>query len=193
MTGDGTNVGKRLHVVNFSFTILDEDNACSALGNHCLAIFKEPESYDSLKKCLSDIIADVNTLSSIEVNGITFAIEYYLGGDWKFLALSSGIDSASSTHACIWCKCPAAERHISAQKWSMLDPKLGARTIEENIRLAQSRSKQRFNVSHLPLFPNIPLTRVVVDNLHMFLRVTDTLIDRLIAELRKLDQVDKTI
>ena len=75
----------------------------------------------------------------------------------------------------------------------MLDPKLGARTIEENIRLAQSRSKQRFNVSHLPLFTNIPLTRVVVDNLHMFLRVTDTLIDRLIAELRKLDQVDKTV
>ena len=25
------------------------DNACSALGNHCLAIFKEPESYDSVK------------------------------------------------------------------------------------------------------------------------------------------------
>ena len=103
--------------------ILDEDKSCSASGNYCLAIFKEPKSYDSLKKCLSDNITDVNTLSSIEVNGITFSIEYYLGEDWKILALSTGIDSASSTHACIWCKCPAIECHISAQKWSMLDPK----------------------------------------------------------------------
>ena len=194
LTGDGTNIGKRLHVVNFGFTILDEgDKAYSAAGNHCLAIFKEPESYDSLKKCLSDFISEVEQLKSIEVNGMTFEIDYYLGGDWKFLALATGIDSASSTYACIWCKCPASERHISSQKWSMLDPKLGARTIQENIRLSSSRSKNKYNVSRLPLFPNIPLTHVVVDNLHMFLRVGDTLIDLLIAELRKMDNVDKSL
>lgn len=52
-TGDGTNMGKRLHVVNFEFTILDEgDLACSAMGNHCLAIFKEPEMYETLKNAL---------------------------------------------------------------------------------------------------------------------------------------------
>ena len=33
--------------------------------------------------------------------------------------------------------------------------------------------------------------RVVVDNLHMFLRVADTLIDLLIAELRHCDAIDK--
>lgn len=47
LTGDGTNIGKHLHVVNFVFTILDEgDLAYSAAGNHCIAIFKESESYD---------------------------------------------------------------------------------------------------------------------------------------------------
>lgn len=116
LTGDGTNTGKRLHVVNFGFTILHEgDKAYSAVGNHCLAIFKEPESYDSLKKCLSDI-SEVEQLKSIEMNGMTFEIDYYLGGDLKFLALATGIDSASSTYACIWCKCPASECHISSQK-----------------------------------------------------------------------------
>lgn len=53
-------IGKRLHIVNFGFAILDEgEKAYSAAGNHYLTIFKEPESYDSLKKCLSDIISEV--------------------------------------------------------------------------------------------------------------------------------------
>ena len=115
---------------------------------------------------------------------------YFLGGDWKFLAMITGIDSATATHACIWCKCPAIERHDTSQKWSISDTSFGARTIEENMTIATSRSK-KYNISHPPLFPCIPLTRVVVDNLHMFLCVADTLIDLLILELRRLDKIDK--
>ena len=49
LTGDGTKIGKRLHVVNVAFTLLDEgEKAYSAAGNHCIAIIKEPESYESL-------------------------------------------------------------------------------------------------------------------------------------------------
>ena len=45
LTGDGTNIGKHLHVVNFAFTLLDEgDAAYSASGNHCIAILKESEN-----------------------------------------------------------------------------------------------------------------------------------------------------
>ena len=41
LSGDGTNIGKRLHVVNFTFTMLDEgEKAYSAEGNHVLAIVK---------------------------------------------------------------------------------------------------------------------------------------------------------
>ena len=92
LTGDGTNIGKHLHVVNFGFTILDEgEKAYSPASNHCLAIFKEPESYKSMKNCLSDIITEVDSLLTIDVNVVTFAIEYYLGGDWKYLAMATGI------------------------------------------------------------------------------------------------------
>ena len=191
LTGDGTNIGKHLHVVNFAFTILDEgDHAHTSAGNHCIAIFKESESYDSMKLCLQDIIHDMENLNTITVSGIEFRITYYLGGDWKFLAMITGIDSATSTHACIWCKCPALERYDCTQKWSISDVKFGARTVDENRSIALSRSK-KYNVSYPPLFPAIPLTRVVVDNLHMFLRVADTLIDLLILELRRLDKIEK--
>ena len=193
LTGDGTKFGKRLSVISFGFTVIDEGSlAYSAAGNHCLAIWKDTESYDTLKLALRDIIAEVETLISITACGITFDIEYYLGGDWKFLAQCTGIDSATSTYACIWCHCPATERHLSRAQWSLTDEEHGARTIEESIQIANCRSK-KYNVSHVPIFPMIPLTRVVVDNLHMFLRVCDTLIDMLIGSLRTLDRVNQSL
>ena len=91
LSGDGTNMGKHLHVVNFTFTILDEGRkAYSAEGNYSLAIFREQESYEGIKNALADIRQEVETLSSIKVNGLDFDIIYHLGGDWKFLALVTG-------------------------------------------------------------------------------------------------------
>lgn len=179
--------------MNFGFTILDKgETSYSAAGNHCLAIIKESENYESMRSALKDIRAEMEALTTIDVSGMTFGIDYYLGGDWKFLAMATGIDSAASKYACIWCKCPAEERHLSQQKWSMFDKELGARSVEENKSLAESRHK-KFNVSHCPLFPTIPLSHVVVDNLHMFLRVADTLVDLLIGSLRTMDRVNQTL
>ena len=80
LTGDGTRIRKRLHVVYFGFTFLDEeDKAYSAAGNHCLAIIKEPENYSSMKNALQDIVAEVNSLHTITVNGTCFTIEYFFG------------------------------------------------------------------------------------------------------------------
>ena len=194
LSGDGTNMGKNLHVVNFAFTILEEgERAYGPSGNHCIAIFMEEERYGSIKKCLSDIVTEVEEIKTLDIGGHLLSIEYYIGGDWKFLAMITGIDSASSNHACIWCKCPALERHDIHQKWSISCIDEGARTIEENVRIARTRSKKSFNVSNEPIFPMIPLTRVVVDNLHMFLRVSDTLIDLLLLELKRLDSIDKAL
>ena len=151
LTGDGTNIGKHLHVVNFVFTILEEEEkAHSAARNHCVAIFKATENYDDMKLCLQDIVKDVETIETITVREQEFAIDYFIGGDWKFLAMITGIDSASSTYACIWCKCPSLERHDSSQTWSISDTEHGARTIEENIKIARSKRKQ-FNISHEPI------------------------------------------
>ena len=87
LTGDGTNIGKRLHVVNFGFTILDEGElAYSAAGNHCIAIFKETEDYNSLRIALQDIVAEVESLLTIRVNGKDFQITYYLGGGLEVLS-----------------------------------------------------------------------------------------------------------
>ena len=192
LSGDGTNIGKRLHVINFTFTLLDEGSGTSSSGNHILAVFKAPESYESLKLALEDIRKEVEDLHSIEVDGVSYEIEFFLGGDWKFLALVTGIDSACSTYSCIWCKCRADERHDPDKEWSIQHLTMGARTIDENVLLSKRpRSHKRFNVSNAPLFPTIPLTNVVIDNLHLFLRVSDVLLDLLLVELRRQDAIEK--
>ena len=119
----------------------------------------------SLKLCLRDIIWDVKDLNTIAVCEIEFSIYYLLSGDWNLLTMITGIDSATATHTCIWCKCPAIERY-TLQVWSISDINFGARSIEENTWIASSRVK-KYNVSHPPLFPTTPLTRAIVDNLHV--------------------------
>ena len=101
------------------------------------------------------------------------------------ILVNVGVDSATCEHACIWYKCPTGERHEMDRPWSLTDTDLGARTIGENEQLSQEpKSKKRFNVSRAPLFPTIPLTNVVIDNLNLFLHVFDVLIRLLIDELK---------
>ena len=73
LSGDGTFVGKRLHEVNFTFTILDEGRrAHSSDGNYCLAIFRQRESYE-MKTALSDIRQEVeNLLIRVDVDIVYF-------------------------------------------------------------------------------------------------------------------------
>ena len=80
-----------------------------------------------------------------------------------------------------------------ALTWSIQDQSKGARTIEEiqeKCKLGKT-SKNRFNCCHPPMFPFIPIERVIIDSLHLFLRIADVLINLLIRDLRILDGVDK--
>lgn len=68
---------------------------------HPIAVFREEESYQSLKLAMSDIYKEVENLELLTLGDETFQIEFYLGGDWKFPAIATGIDAASSTYACM--------------------------------------------------------------------------------------------
>ena len=64
-TGDGTFVGKRLHVVNFGYTILNEKRkAMSDRGNYSLAIVKIKEDYESIRDALSDLVTEMKSMVS---------------------------------------------------------------------------------------------------------------------------------
>lgn len=76
LSGDGTTVEKRIHCVTFSFTLLDEAHSVSLVdGVHPIAIFREPESYESLSLALENVIQEVAELTSgIEVQGVHYNV-----------------------------------------------------------------------------------------------------------------------
>jgi len=58
LTGDGTQIARGLSVVNVGLTVLEEgQRACSAFGNHSIAILKVLEKYEDLMAGLEDICA----------------------------------------------------------------------------------------------------------------------------------------
>ena len=191
LTGDGTQIARGLTIINVAFTVLEEGNeATSVTGNHSVAIFKMAENYENLAAALEDICNEGKQLKSITIDDKSYEIETYLGGDLKFLAMVCGIDAANCEHACVWCKCPRLQRWDMSQEWSISDITKGARTVEEIARFA-SMKQQKFNCSRKPLFSFIPIHRVIIDTLHLFLRISDVLINLLIRDLRTADGINR--
>ena len=195
LTGDGTRIARGLNIVNIAFTIVEEKNkACSVFGNYTVAIMKISESYEQLASGLQDIIEEARDIQVLKINEQIFKIIFFLGGDWKFLATSCGLDAANSEFPCIWCKCPKLKRADLSLEWSITDPRKGARTTEEIKKKAKlgKRNKDRYNCSRDPLFDFIPMDRVIIDTLHLFLRISDNLIELLIRDIHIKDGITKT-
>ena len=194
LTGDGTRIARGLNIVNIAFTILEEGSkAYSVFGNYSVAILKATETYDELALGLQNICEEAKDLEVLTIEGNVYKIILFLGGDMKFLATVCGIEAASAEYSCIWCKCPKGQRSDMELQWSISDPLNGARTIEEIKEKSKlsKRSKLRFSCCREPIFPFIPITRVVIDSLHLFLRITDVLINLLIRDLQIHDSITK--
>ena len=65
--------------------------------------------------------------------------------------------------------------------WSIIDKQKGARSIEES-----SHSIGQNGYANEPII-RIPFHRVIVDMLHLFLRISDVLYDLFIKDLKQLD------
>ena len=121
--------------------------ALSVRGNHCIAILRVFEDYDDLLQSLQVIISKAKDLETVTINDISYQIQLFLSGNWKFLAIICGLESATSQHACIWCECSKTERCDMDLEWSITDPTNGARTIEEITEKAKLGKQTRNGIT----------------------------------------------
>ena len=145
----------------------------SEKGNYVLAILKTTESYDNLKESLSDLTAEMTELSKVKVGGKHYDIEYFLGEDWNFLAGVCGLGAANQDHSFIWCKCPCNQRHGIQRVWSLSNSAQGA--TDHWRKLPTVLNQKSLTAKLTPLFSFILLDRVIIDTLHLFLRISDNL------------------
>jgi hypothetical protein len=193
---DGTNIGRNKKLLNLTFTMLNEGpKSLTASGNYTLGIFElEDENYDNLIVCFKELVEELANLKEIKIGSHTLSLILYYAGDWKMLAHSLGIQSANSKYPCVWCKCCKDDFTDKSLEWSISDPLKGARSHEELIKIVQlpNNSKTiKYGYDKLPLFKDIiPINRYMIDMLHLFLRISDSLINLLVKDCTLFDKFE---
>ncbi|KAJ8017412.1 hypothetical protein HOLleu_45208 [Holothuria leucospilota] len=159
-------------------------------GNHILSILQVNEKYEELKCALTSLADECSKLTTVTVRGKTFSLEFVLVTDLKFLNILLGLQGCSAKYSCAWCKCPSGKRWDSSLHWSLTETQHGARTISDIVKCSKMK-KNNFGCIHEPVFQSIPIQNCIPDVLHLYLRISDQLVNHLIDELRRRDNISK--
>jgi len=160
LSGDGARMSRTTNYMTMSFTLLQlNESVMSPKHNRTVAIINGPEKYETLKTSLSPFSDDVNQLickSTLPIDGENVELEFFLGGDMKFLLMILGLSSATADYACLWCKIHKDDRWDTTKPMNYYNEEPMRRTLEEVKRLCGS--KDTFGCIHDPLL-NIPKTQ----------------------------------
>ncbi|XP_028410462.1 uncharacterized protein LOC114533075 [Dendronephthya gigantea] len=189
VSGDGAKMTRLTNFIVISFSVLNlEETVMSSKGNHTVAVIKGHEDYHLLRTSCAKIFSCINRLvksGKINIKGKDVPVEFYLGGDYKFLLLVLGMKGATSDYACIWCKIFKLDRCDMSRLQNYWETQHG-RSIED---IKECALKGHFSCQFQPLL-NIKLENVVLDELHLMLRITDVLTKSLINQALEWDIKD---
>ncbi|GBC36175.2 hypothetical protein GLOIN_2v1763541 [Rhizophagus irregularis DAOM 181602=DAOM 197198] len=165
--GDGHIVTNKYSHVMFTMCLLNEgDEVLKPDKQYCILLYIGKEQYEKLSIAVSKFSNELDSLKSagfIDQDNITWSIEFYFSGDWKFMALVKGLKAANSKYFCLFCECPKDSRGNLNLQWNISENKKG--------------------IEHPSLFPIIELDHWIPDELHVMLRITDVLMDCLFRDL----------
>ena len=94
----------------------------------------------------ANIFQDINSVinkEKIVIDGITIDLEFFLGGDYKFILLMMGLKGATSHYASVWRKVHKDDRwkmEFELNYYQSADLK---RTLKEMIELSKKRMRKR--------------------------------------------------
>ena len=150
-------------------------------------IFKiQKEDRASIEICLKEIIEKLCAINQININEKMFNIKFLVGGDLKWISNVFGIVAANGSYPCPWCtfKVEARlEQNRINETWSIN----GRNSEEFNECINKSNVDENKGYKAQILFPCIDYGDVVVDLLHMVLRITDKLLEGLLFRLQELE------
>jgi glutaredoxin len=197
LSADGAKVSRCSNFIVFSIALLNTgQDVMSSDGQHTLAIVDSPENFVSLKESFAEILSDINALLKrgenghipyISQAGQEFKLEFFLRGDMKFLLMVLGLNSANTNFSCLYCKIDKKMRHDMSKPESYYSSEKMIRSVEEMKKL-HNKKPGNFGSIHSPLL-EIDINHVVIDELHLMLRVMD--IRNLIEDAVNMDQKHK--
>ena len=186
LSGDGMAITKtHLNCLCFTFKVLNEkDMSCNGL--YMLGLFSvKAENYASISLCLQEIIEKLKEIKSIKIGNKNFNIEWTQGGDLKWLYCMNGTTGANSKHSCPWCTWCSDNMEIN-KEWPI------SRTIlEAQTQLDSNNTSENRGYLNYPLISFIEFIKSIFDPLHLCLRVTDKLFEKLLSFLESIENASE--
>lgn len=161
-----------------------QDEVMSAKGNHTIAVVNGSEKYETLQVSFKTTFSEIDSLidkGTIIVGGQQVKLEFFLEGDYTFLLTVMGLKGATSLYACLWCKIHKDKRWETDKHFHHFNSPPMMRTLLE-IKELVKKGKGDYCCVKVPLL-NIDLDHVIVDELHLLLRVMDVMLDNIITEV----------
>ncbi|CAC5402564.1 unnamed protein product [Mytilus coruscus] len=168
--------------------ILNDDINLSYNQLSTVAIVKSDENYENLKETCKPLFDQLNNLVKnkfVKINEKSYEIEFFVGGDMKFLQILLGLGSLVGDYACPWCKVHKNDRHDISKCWNFYRTPELFRSYEEICQLS-CLPKNNFGVKHKPLL-ELSVNHYVPDELHLLLRISDILMRNLIFDSKDKD------
>lgn len=190
ISGDGAQMSRSTNFMMFSFALLQlDEGVMSSKSNRTVAIVNGPEKYETMKISLSNFFCEVNELirqKTILIDGENIELDFFLGGDMKFLLMIMGLNGAAANHSCLWCLIHKDDRWDTSKPLNYYNEEPFKRTLDG---IKTNHDSKTHGCIHPPLL-NIPLNHVIADELHLLLRVTDRLLQNIIDEVLERDAVE---
>lgn len=104
--GDGAEAQRNTNVNLLNVALLQSHRIYSTEGREIVACINGKDCYELWQKCAAVPIGQINQLEQekkIEVDGKTYTITIWLGGDYKFLLETMGMNAANGAYACVFC------------------------------------------------------------------------------------------
>ena len=137
----------------------------------------ECEKYDQIKLALEEMLGLIKDIKALYINGTSYNVDFFLGGDLKFIAMIFGIQCANAHHSCPWCHFDSSIAvDIVADEWPI------TRTHE-----MADICMNTLGYDKKAIVDFIPFLRVILDTLHLGLRITDKIFEAFVKKLGEID------
>ncbi len=86
ITGDGAPISRVTSVILLSFSLPSVRDDLSSDGVHTFAAIEGAEGYELFKEGFEPVLCEINNLidtGSVEIDGKTYPLTIYFGGDYK--------------------------------------------------------------------------------------------------------------
>lgn len=177
LSGDGREVGRQRHNLMVTAAILNVGGELlmKPEHHHTILLTSGSESYDEMSIVMQHLAGELRELheSGLVTSTGIFPVVAYLSGDWKFLNSVLGLSSATAVQFCPRCLCPKEERMY-------LDIQHPAR---KSIWTAALQGGGAYGHVRTPLLGMIPPDHIFADPLHLFLRLSDTILGLFLERL----------